>query len=92
MLEQADGSPLALSVLERLIERIMAGLQWDILPIYIDNITVYGETEDKTTERLRVAVQRLNEAWLKLKPKKCHLYKRDATLFHRKGYTRNPRK
>lgn len=68
------------STFERLMERIMAGLQWDIiliqwdiLLIYLDDIIVYGKTEEEIASRLRIVLQRFREAGLKLKPKKCHL-------------------
>ena len=66
------------STFERLMERVMAGLQWDILLVYLDDIIVYGKTDDEATTRLKKVLQRLRMAGLKLKPKKCHLYQREV--------------
>ena len=62
------------STFERLMESILAGLQWKILVIYLDDIIVYGSTVDETLDRLEIVLQRLRSAKLKLKPKKCHLF------------------
>ena len=64
---------------ERLMEKVMAGLQWEILLIYLDDVIVFGQTVTETVERLRVVLDRLRNAGLKLKPSKCHLFKRAVT-------------
>ena len=63
---------------ERLMEKVMAGLQWEILLIYLDDIIVFGETVMETLERLQVVLDRLRNAGLKLKPSKCHLFQRSV--------------
>ena len=60
---------------ERLMERVMAGLQWEILLLYIDDILCFGRTIQEALGRLEVVFQRLRAANLKLKPRKCHLLK-----------------
>ena len=61
---------------ERLMENIMRGLQWESLLVYLDDLIVFGKTIDEEIERLRVVFQRLRQANLKLKPKKCVLFQR----------------
>ena len=63
---------------ERLMEKVMAGLQWEILLVYLDDIIVFGETVMETLERLQVVLDRLRNAGLKLKPSKCHLFQRSV--------------
>mgnify|MGYP000034807019 CR=1 FL=1 len=63
---------------ERLMEKVMAGLQWDILLIYLDDVIVFGKTEKEEIERLRVVFSRLRQAGLKLKPKKCFLFQKSV--------------
>jgi hypothetical protein len=58
------------------MENIMAGLQWESLLIYLDDVVVFGKSLDETMNRLKVVFQRLREAKLKLKPKKCVLFQR----------------
>ena len=64
------------STFERLMERIMTGLQWEVLLIYLADIIVFGKTVEEEIQRLRLVFQRLRMANLKLKPKKCALFQR----------------
>ena len=53
---------------ERLVKKVMTGLQWEILLIYLDDIIVFGKTVPEMIERLKVVFGRLRQAGLKLKP------------------------
>lgn len=68
------------STFERLMETIFAGLQWDTLLIYLDDIIVFGKTIEDELHRLRVVFQRLRKANLKLKPKKCALFQTSVSF------------
>ena len=61
------------SVFERLMERVFAGLTFIILLIYLDDIIVYSKTFEEHLQNLRLILERLKEANLKLNPKKCNL-------------------
>ena len=63
---------------ERLMEKVMSGLQWEILLIYLDDIIVFGKTVTEMIERLQVVWSRLRQAGLKLKPSKCHLFQKSV--------------
>ena len=58
------------------MERILTGLHWEILLVYMDDIIIYGRTFEDELARLRVVFQKMQEIKLKLKPKKCHLFKK----------------
>ena len=58
---------------ERLMERVMAGLQWEI-PLYIDDILCFGGTVHEAVARLETVLTRQRKANLK-KPKKYHILK-----------------
>lgn len=60
---------------ERLMERVLKGLQWHTCLLYLDDI-VYGKTLDQAVQRLSEVFQRLREAKLKLNPEKCCLFQR----------------
>ena len=64
---------------ERLMEKVMSGLQWEILMIYLDDIIVFGKTVTEMIERLKIVFSRLRSAGLKLKPSKCHLFRERVT-------------
>ena len=59
---------------ERLMERVVSGLQWETL-VYLDDVIVYGRTIMEEINRLREVLQRFRKAGLKLKPGKCHLFR-----------------
>ena len=63
---------------ERLMEKVMRGLQWDILLIYLDDVIVFCRTVTEEIERLRVVFSWLRQAGLKLKPSKCFLFQRSV--------------
>jgi len=56
---------------QRLMELVLRGLQWSILLIYLDDVIVFSRTFEGHMERLRLVLQRIKEAGLKLKPSKC---------------------
>ena len=67
-----SGAP---ATFERLMERVLAGLHWETLLVYLDDVIVYAKTVEDELSRLGTVFQRLREAGLKLKAKKCHLFK-----------------
>ena len=65
---------------ERLMERVLGQLQWQICLCYIDDILVYSTTISEHLERLETVLSRLDQAHLKLKPKKCHFFQSKVTF------------
>ena len=59
---------------ERLMEKVLKGLQWEVLLVYLDDIIVYGRSVEEEIHRLRLTFSRLRDANLKLKPSKCNLF------------------
>jgi hypothetical protein len=56
------------------METVLAGLQWDICLIYLDDVIVLGRSFEDMVTNLRKVYDRLLPAGLKLKAKKCHLF------------------
>ena len=56
------------------MEAVLAGLQWKSCLIYLDDIISFGKTFDEAVENLQQVLERLRNAGLKLKPKKCDLF------------------
>lgn len=61
---------------ERLMEKVLAGLVWEIAVLYIDDIVVIGSTVDEHLDRLEMVFDRIRKAGMKLKPSKCDLLKK----------------
>ena len=59
---------------QRLMEAVLAGLQYDICLIYLDDIIIFSKTFEEHMKRLEEIFGRLREANLKIKPQKCHFF------------------
>ena len=64
------------STFERLMETVLRGLQWQSCLVYLDDVVVFGRTEDELLQRMDEVFTRLSAAGLKLKPRKCCLFAR----------------
>ena len=62
---------------ERLMERVLRGIAWSECLVYLDDILVFGPDFGTTLARLESVLDRLGEAGLKLKAKKCQLFQED---------------
>lgn len=63
------------STFERLMEKVLSGLQWQTCLVYLDDIIIFGRSFEEHMARLGEVFQRLKGAGLKLSPKKCDLLK-----------------
>ena len=59
---------------ERLMEMVLAGLQWELCLIYLDDIIVFAKSFEDMLKNLATVFDRLRSANLKLKPRKCTLF------------------
>ena len=59
---------------QRLMDRVLQGLDYRVALAYLDDIIVYGRDRFKCMQRLSIVFRRLREAGLKLKPSKCALF------------------
>ena len=65
---------------QRLMDKLLFGLDFGTALAYLDDIIIYGRTESEVFNKLEKVLQRLDKACLKIKPKKCHLFKRKTTI------------
>ena len=56
---------------QRLMDLVLAGLQWSRCLVYIDDVIIVGKSFQEHLRNLQEVLQRLREAGLKLKPSKC---------------------
>ncbi|KAL5489380.1 hypothetical protein EMCRGX_G018469 [Ephydatia muelleri] len=59
------------STFQHLMERVLAGLHWSTCLVYIDDIILFSRTVQEHFQNLTEVFQRLKQAGLKLKPRKC---------------------
>ena len=76
------------------MECVLAGLQWHVCLLYIDDM--FSLDFDSHLDRLRKFLCRIAEAKLKLAPKKCHLFRHEVEylghVVSSKGISTNPKK
>ena len=70
----------AAATFERLMETVLAGLHWQICLIYLDDVIVVGKTFEDMIQNLGLVFERLQQAGLKLKPRKCKLFAKKVTF------------
>jgi hypothetical protein len=59
---------------QRLMDKVIEGLQFESALAYLDDVIVYGSSINETMDRMSVVLDRLRAANLKLKAKKCLLF------------------
>ena len=63
---------------ERLMESVLGDLQWSKCLVYLDDIISFGRDFLQALDNLREVFKRLRCAGLKLKPKKCQLFRKEV--------------
>lgn len=84
------------ATIERLMETVLAGLQWDVCLVYLDDITIMAKTFKGMMINLEKAFDQLKSVGLRLKAKKCHLFQRSVKflghIISEEGITTDPEK
>ena len=65
---------------QRAMDFIMAGLNYKICLVYLDDIIIFSKTVEEHLERLTQFLERLRKANLKLKPSKCQLFRKSVNF------------
>ena len=64
---------------QKMMDRIILGLEYKIALAYLDDIIVFGATIEECIHNLELVFQRVRKAGLKLKPSKCSLFQRETS-------------
>lgn len=62
----------------KLMEKVLYGLNWKICMAYLDDIVVIGNSFEDQVANLSKVFERINNANLKLNPKKCILFQKEV--------------
>ena len=62
------------ALFQRLMDLVLAGLTWDVCLVYLDDVIVMADTFERHLERLKLVMNRLRSAGLKLNPEKSRLF------------------
>ena len=68
---------------QRVVHLVLAGLLWRKALAYLDDVTILGKNFENALENLREVLGRFADHNLKLKPKKCHLFKKSIEFLGR---------
>ena len=84
------------AVFERLMEKIFAGMTYNALLIYLDDIIVYGKTFGVHLKHLEEVLERLKDSNLKLNSEKCIFFQKEVSflghLISEEGVRTSPEK
>jgi hypothetical protein len=63
---------------QRAMQLVLRGLTWNQVLIYLDEVVILGKDFDDCTHNLREALLRFRKYSMKLKPKKCELFRHEV--------------
>jgi hypothetical protein len=63
---------------QRVVDMVLSGLSFEICLAYIDDVIIFSRTIEDHFVRLRLVLERLQNAGLKLKPSKCFLLQKSV--------------
>ena len=69
------------AIFQRLMDIVMAGLNFEICLVCLDDNIVFSQSLRQHLERLRTLFELLRQTDLKLKPSNCHLMQRIVTFW-----------
>ena len=76
----AMGLKNASATFQRLMELVLSGLDTQTCLVYLDDLVIFSQTEGEHLKTLEAVFERIRAAGLKLKPKKCHIAKKEVTF------------
>lgn len=68
---------------QRFMENCLTGLRDEICIPYIDDVIVFSHSFDEHVEHIRQVLQRMKQHGIKLKPKKCKLFRKEVNCLGR---------
>ena len=65
---------------ERLMECVLAGLNWQICLLYLDDVIVFARSFEEHLKRLEQVISKIQESRLKISPGKCSFLQKEVTF------------
>ena len=81
---------------QRLMDLVLAGVQWTQCLVYLDDVIIIGRDFEEHLQNLSTVLQKLREAGLRLKPSKCSFCQESVSylghIVSREGVSTDPEK
>ena len=71
------------STFSRAVGLVMAGLTWEIVLAYLDDLLILGRSTEEHFDNLETVLMRFRQFGLKLKPSKCEFFKKSVEFLGR---------
>ena len=88
------GLSKAPATFQRLMDLVLAGLQWSECLVYLDDVIVLGRSFEEHLKNLQSVLQRLRQAGLRLKLSKCSFFQHQVKylghIISREGVATDP--
>ena len=68
---------------EAMMETLLSDMLWKKCLVYLDDVIVFGKTFDDCLANLEEVMRRIQSNGLKLKPKKCNLFRKSINYLGR---------
>ena len=68
------GLTSAPATFQRFMDVVVAGLKWNSVLVYLDDICVFSNSFEEHVSHVREVFNRIQQAGMKLKPSKCYLF------------------
>ena len=65
---------------QRMMNRVFAGVNGQFIVVYLDDLNVYSRDFNEHLKHLKEVFERLRQAGLRLKAKKCHFFKKELAF------------
>ena len=65
---------------QNLMELLFAGLSYEVVSVYLDDVIVFGRNFEEHLNRLELVFQRLSENGLKIKGSKCNFFQKRVSF------------
>lgn len=92
----AFGLVSAPSTYQRMMDTVLAGLKWQCLAVYIDDVIIHSKSFEEHIKDISATLTRLNEANIQIKSSKCEFFKKEVKylghLVSKDGIRANPAK
>ena len=81
---------------QRLMDIVLAGVQWSSCLVYLDDVIIMGRSFEEHLDNISMVLARLQAAGLMLKPEKCNFFQKEVLylghIVSEQGVTPNPEK